>query len=430
MDPRTGKSLTSAWWLLGQPQPPCSVLVVTRKSIVDNWQADLASIGLASTVAVGGAEKASAAMDPQGWTICNRESLWQRVPNRKKAIASPLAMHRWDAVVLDESTAFSSPSAVVTRIALQWLKRARLKAVLTGLPDPERPEQHVCPMLFLHGTFMGCRDFWSWRLRNQYRAGFDWAMKKGAEEKLMQAVADGGAIYVTEKDAGMRIKRVREKFLVTLPPKVVKAIKQGQRDAMIGHPMKPIVIANEQLSPLHWSIQLAGGSFRHSTTLQHTEKLKSLIDFLDFTHQLGTIVAFRYNDEIAMASRYLTAARIKHDVVTGETKMPDRKNIFARYKFKANTRGRVLLAQSSVIQMGMDFAGAGALVFFSNYHNHEIREQVERRVVHPLKTESVLIADLVGKDSPEPALVDLLTDKKIDSRSRARRIAMLARSTA
>src|SRR5690606_17681710 len=88
------------------------------------------------------------------WYVANYEKLIdhsKRARQVRRALPSCLAALPWDVVILDESTKVRKPKAKVTQIALQYLSQASHRAVLTGLPNPEGPEDFVTQMMFLCG---------------------------------------------------------------------------------------------------------------------------------------------------------------------------------------------------------------------------------------------------------------------------------------
>jgi hypothetical protein len=63
---------------------------------------------------------------------------------------------RWDCVVLDESTMIKNPRSKAAKVAQRHLARARGRAILTGIPTPEKLMDAYMQMAFLRGgTFMG-----------------------------------------------------------------------------------------------------------------------------------------------------------------------------------------------------------------------------------------------------------------------------------
>lgn len=97
----------------------------------------------------------------------------------------------FDAIILDESTKIRNPKAQITKI-LSRKTHIPYRAILTGQPDPEGPEDFYSQMEFLHGEFMGFYNFWHWRdsLFRLHPAGYTWIPRAQTIDRIQEELRE------------------------------------------------------------------------------------------------------------------------------------------------------------------------------------------------------------------------------------------------
>jgi SNF2 family DNA or RNA helicase len=77
---------------------------------------------------------------------------------------------------------------------------------------------------------------------------------------------------------------------------------------------------------------------------------------------------------------------------------------------------RVLLAQVKVAREAIDLSNSSTSIYFSNSHSFDDRSQSEDRILNPAKKEPLLYLDLVSENTVDEDIVELLKEKKMNSR--------------
>lgn len=415
---RLGKTLVAIRWAMTRPRA-AKKLVVAPLGAHRGWREQLGLEGIVPVELVGTAAQRLAALEggiEDDWFLINSQGLVERGHRTRggkpKATPSGFSVLPWDLVILDESTGFRSPRAQVTQVALGYLSQARYRGILTGLPNPEGPEDFVTQMLFVSGsgqggTFMGCRDFWQWRAKHMAAVGYDWVVKASSMREL-RAEVDRRAHWMTRKQAGMGSMKVRETRTVELPAKVRREYLRAERDFECGGR-----ITKNKLVAIGWMLRLAGGQFPDDS-LRHDEKNKELAYLVKGELRREQFVVWaRHTAEIEAAAAFLERQGVSCRVAHGGTRAKNRQTVedFQGGKYRG------LIAQQKCFMMGEDFSAASAAIYLSNYFDWEVRRQTEDRPIHPKKKEPVLLVDLVAEDTVDVDLMDALNDKKAEQQS-------------
>ncbi len=395
---RLGKTLVAIRWA-GEKPDADRILVVCPYTVIENWEEHLAEEGEEFVTLVGSEEKRLKLIEdnPQArWFLVNYEGLTRRRrpgEDRKAAVPSALALLPWDAVLLDESTRIRNPTADITRVVNRTLCTAKYRGLLTGLPNPEGPEDFFEQMFFLYGQFMGCRNYWQFRERFFANLQFyEWFPKPGALPQIKNEVRKLGD-FLSRKQVGMQNRKVYEVRKVELPPRIRKAYVKLERDYELGD-------QSTKFAPVKrtWLLRLAGG-YPDDEQFKSDHKMKELVNILTGElKQEPAVVFFRFNREMEEASAALEKKGVKCLMVYGGIERKERQR--RRWLFQ-NRKSRIMLCQTSCVRYGLDFSRSDTVIYYSNWDEYELRPQSEDRIVHPMKNEPLLVIDLVVRDTVE-----------------------------
>lgn len=419
---RLGKSLCATRWAIARAPRRERCLIVSPLSVLPSWRRELSLEGEPAPVELtGSSQERERAMLRAGsdhrWYLINREGLLTREDGR--TIPSAYARLPWDRVILDESTTIRNPKAKVTRAVLDHLADAPEKIILSGLPNPEGPEDYVTQMLFLRGEFMGCRNFWDWRAEHMNPGRFGWTLKNKSVG-LIHAEVGRWSYFLTRKQAGLKDEKLRQTRWVRPPAKVMRAIREARRNFQVGERL-----TSNALTALAWACQLAGGRYPGDPALQHDAKLDELSDLCAGEFRDGRVVVWaRHTAEIEAAAERLCQDGRLVRVVTGEVPSQERERAIATF----NERSRaVLVAQPQCLKMGVDLSAARVAIVMSNYFDYEVRAQMEDRLVHPKLDEPALIIDVVCEGTEDEDVLEALTEKEATAKGFNARLAALVR---
>ncbi len=415
LEMRLGKTLLAIRW--AETRPRCKkILVACPKPVIPSWQRELEEEGIESVDLTGRSmdERADRLLEDQDkrWFLVNKEGLTERGhktrTGRSKAVPSFISRLPWDACLLDESTFVRSPRALVTQVALGYLSQSPYRGILTGLPNPEGPEDFVTQMMFLRGQtrFMGCGNYWDWRAEHMQASGYDWAIKRDALKRLKEEVKQD-CVFLTRKQAGIGNQKIREQREVDVPKKILKALRTAEKDFEVGDRL-----AMNKLQAITWMLQLAGGRYPDED-LHHDAKLRELV-YLATTELKGQpiVVWCHYTSEIKACARALEKAGIRTIIAYG------RNDAAAQaHRFHESKKIRAIVAQPACLKMGIDMSRSSTAIYYSNYYDYEIRRQSEDRIEHPKKSEPLLLIDLVARGTIDEDLMMAIRDKKFESES-------------
>lgn len=411
MQMRLGKSLVAQRW----SDPRARKLLVCPLSVIPTWERECALEGETCFTLTGTRERRLKALHDSGGAagryLINPEGL---VGRGDEGLASEFAKLRWDEVTIDESTCIRNPKAKITKVALRELADAPRRCLLSGLPNPEGPEDFVTQMLFLRGSFMGCDNYWKWRQEFMMPSGHGWVPKSSTLGPL-RAEVHRFAFFLTRREAGLKDEKVRTTRWVTLPPKVMTAMRTAETDFEVAGR----VTANK-LETNTWLTQLAGGRFP-DPDLWHDVKFAEVRDLV--TGELRDqklIVWARYTVEQEALAGHLQKVGVRTVLVNGEVDQSDRGPLIDSWR--ARNGPRVLIAQPRCLSRGVDLSEAEVAIFMSNYWDYEIRSQAEDRIVHPKKERPALIIDVVARGTVDEDVADALNEKGLDSKTFNRRI--------
>lgn len=408
MQMRLGKTLVAIRWANKRAAWDDYVLVITPATTIHVWERELELEGVQAVALAGSTKTKLRALDaellhprPRRWFVTNPEGL--------RACPSLCDARPWSVVIADETGGWlTNPQAQITKILRRKLTNVPSKAILTGLPDPGGPDDYVSQMLFVFGEFMGCRDYWTWRKRYMYQAGFEWLLKTGIRRELRQAVKRL-AFVKTTKQAGLFVPKVYETRYVEMSPRLRSIYRQVNKDfeCGAGETKWSVVIQG-------WLAQLSGGivppEYEDGRLLNSQNKANELVTLLRGELRGRRVIVWaRYSREIALVARRLAQEGLPARKITGLTPRVRRATLMDSFRAgEFNT----LIIQSQIGQYALNLSCADAMVFYSNAWNWGIRGQCEHRADDMAKTEPVLIVDLVTRGTVDEAVLDTLKERK------------------
>lgn len=345
-----------------------------------------------------------------GWTELGYDPITYQRLARNPEIADRVP----DAVVLDESTMIKSPRSAVAKIAIRKLSRARGRAILTGIPTPEKLLDCFTQMAFLRGgSFMGHKNFWSWRNAFFLDRGYTFVPKKGVADKISAEMHASGT-FLTRAEAGVGAKKTYVRIERRLPMEARLECKmlasRFQLTNGIQTKQAPVVVA--------WMHRACGGHVKPGIELPCWK----YDEVLSLTAKHGKLVVWCcYGLELRRLWRLLKSNSVPAVFIQGAT--PRRVRAERRSRFFAAKR-MVLIAQPTCARFGADYSCAEACVYLSSPWSHETRAQSEDRIVHPFKNEERVVYDLVNKDSVDTDILEAISVKKDVSRFVAARTGL------
>ncbi len=421
MEMRLGKTLTAIRDVQLRPESgglstPRMVLVVAPVTVLGAWEKELWLEGEyyvnvnqykgfdARAGAIGALlDPRIAQLHPRRWVLINYEVLRQM-----PGLATELG---WNFVILDESTRIKNPQAQITKICLGGFRTAQHRVILTGMVSPEGPLNLWSQFTFLHGSFMGCYNYWKYRSKYFIPDDYGhWTAKMQVLADLKHAVHEKS--FITRRaDVNIGQKKIYERRIVKLEPAKLKEYRKVERDLETsgGSETQWQIVVNT------WLARMAGG-FTAEGAEFHKAKITELIHLLcgELSAEKA-VVWFRFNDELRAVAKACAYANIPACSIYGETKPEDRTRYLRMFSQPNLSSTRVLLCQEQCAKFGIDCSAADTAIYYSNWYSNEARSQSEDRIVHPTKKAPLLIVDLITEHTIDEDVVEVLNDKKADA---------------
>lgn len=382
------------------------VLVVAPMVGLWAWKRELGLEGIGSVAALVGTKKQrlEALRDTYIWNLVNYEGL---------RACPEILEERWTAIVLDECRRISNPKAKITKLLTSWSTRSPTtrKMILSGNPAPESPLEYFEQMRFLFQSFMRCNNYW--QFRNYYfreLGPHEWIPRPGMVGKIKEEVHQR-AFVLTRKEAGIGDGKVYERRVIELPAKARRfynELKDRFCATLNGKEHSTKWVPVQYL----WLQQVASGYL--GSDVAHDNKVNELINLLrgELAGE-SVVVWFRFNNAIRAAGSALSRAHINHGLVTGSKSPAERELAINEFRLG---KTQALLCQVQCASMGIDLSNASTAIYFANSCSLDHRVQSEDRILNPAKKEPLLYIDLVAKETVDEDIVDLLRDKKVESR--------------
>lgn len=413
MELRLGKTLVLIRWVQQLPGIK-TCLVVAPLTVLEAWKTELTFEGepyldlhgLKSEDREEVLVEEALKSNHRIWVLINYD-IMLRIPD--------LAFIPWDIATLDESTKIKNPQSQITKICTNGFRRAKHRAILSGLPAPESPLELFCQFKYLTGRFMGHSNFWGFK-EEFFEPGkfnkFIFEPKKGVRAQIKDYL-HGQAFILRRKQVNLGSKKIFQQRHVDMTAKQKSIYNQIIKDSAY---IKSDGSWNETqwaMTGNLWFQRLAGGFDPEGAEVLSTAKAQEVLNILEELQGDQAVVWFKFRAELELVKTFLKKEGISFGAIDGDVKKPDRELAIGNFRKK---KIRVLLATEKCAKMGIDCSTADCAIYYSNEWSCEDRLQSEDRILHPMKKDPLLIIDLVTRDTVDVDVVAGVREKSFNSR--------------
>lgn len=368
------------------------VLVVGPYSVLDGWRKELEEEGERRVFSLSGTgeqrekEHALAVNHANAgervWVLINREG-YRVTPGVLRATA-------WDCVILDESTFIKNPRARITKFFTRNFRTVSHRWCLTGMPMPENPLDVVPQMMFLHGEWMGCLDFWQWRNRYAELVGYRWEIKTGSLAQFNHALARD-SIIVRRSDVGMDKERIYQTRVLDLPQELRETYDRIEGEFVLAYKNRARTETTMQGTRLSWMRDACNGIVDGRYVWDG--KVKEIVSLLqgELKGQSVVIWVDRLNLIVPLC-RVLHRRGIRSYAITGGTPQSQRRMMVGWFQDHAI---QVLICQAQCATFGMDLSTASVVIYMDSVTSGLVRRQTEDRILAIDKGGPLLYIDLI-----------------------------------
>ncbi len=383
------------------------VLVAAPNSALGSWEREALEEGWSVVWLAGLSRRRRLEALEGSWRGCNLLELV--LINREGWLSLPeISMHRWDAVIADESPFLKNPQAKVTKFFMRNFRTVPHRWILTGTPCPEGEHEYFCQLAFCRGGAFGFQSFWDFRQQymepNPHHGG--WGMKPGAADHLRRVVGTSCCV-MRRKDVGLEKKKIYERRTFQLPKDIRKLYDTVEDEWEIPHEGEDARTTKWVTTRWQWLRELCGGFLEKK--LVWSGKIDELVGLLQGELKQEKVVVWCcYTQEIIAIEQRLRKARVAVASVTGRSTPEVRRAVEKSF---GGSLIRVVLAQQALGQGGSDYSPADTVIYYSSPPGQLARQQTEDRIVTVAKKQPLLYIDLVVENSVDEDVLSALQKK-------------------
>lgn len=313
----------------------------------------------------------------------------------------------WKVLLVDESSDFKSPGSKRFKSLRYQVKHFKRRYILTGTPRPNSLLE-LWPQIFILdlGKRLERRSGW---YQDRYFEpvdyyGYKWEPKAGAKKRIYAAIADC-VLRIASKGKKPTVNRI----LVPLPPKVMKAYKEMEEEALTVLEGQEELTAKNVVSAMMKCRQMANGSVylndgKEIRTL-HLEKIKVVEKIIEETGD-PVIVVYNFKHERDLLAKRLKAYK---PVILSTAKDPLK--VIADWNAK---KIPVLLLHPKSGGHGLNLQHGGhTMVWFGLTFSYEQYAQTIARLNRTGQKKRVVLHILIA-----PNTVDELIETSLEAKAR------------
>jgi len=361
------------------------------------------------------------------WYIINVEG-WRALQE--------IALQRWQAMVFDESYSLQSPPHVsektkticTSKFFTRNFRDVPYKYILTGTPAPESELNYFMQLLFLDKNILCEDNYWKFRTRNfiQY-CPHQYAISEYGKRFLTKQLATC-AVFVSRKDVNLGGEKIYEQRAVELDKETREIYDRLCNLFILGVGDKIHNVTDIAAVKFSWSRRLLGGfigadeeredAFEYIFDGKLVELNKLLTGEL---REQQVVIWADFTKEIRLIHRHLRTSKKRVAVIDGSI-LPQTRDMIEKSFRSGNIQ--YLVCQPQASQYSRDFSSADTEIFYSSPLALKTRLQAEDRLIST-KTNSVLVVDLVCKDTIEEDIIESLHKKETKQQMIARIVKRL-----
>ena len=392
------------------------VLVVCPNSVKYNWMKEIQKHSDKSCMVLeGSTEEKLAKIKSDHWAhITNYESLrWIFANGTRKIDMKRMKEYGdFDILILDELHKVKNYKSQQSRIALELSKKIKNTIGLTGTPIGNSLLDLFNQMRVLDlGKTFG-NTFW------RYRKAFfdekpgwfasDWIPHEDAEERISDAMKDIVIRYSKSEclDLPERIYETREIEISGDQRKVVDAFTADFETYLQGKKIE----VNGALARAMKITQAVDGFVLNDGKAIFFDTNPKLEELVNIVNEINgkVVIVHRFVAEGKFIQARLKKEGYKTRALRGEIK--DKNKELIEFQNDPDIKAIVINPQSGGI--GIDLYQASTMIFFSNSYSYLERHQCEGRIHRSGQKNTCLYIDLLGRDTLDEEVYEIIMNKK------------------
>lgn len=333
------------------------------------------------------------------WLLINYESI-RSIPG--------IVNLKWGKVRLDESIKIKDPKTQTGQLIADGFKHTRYRGIRTGLIAPEHELDIFQQMKFMHGSFLNCKTYWTFRSKFFHKDGYDWFPNKNIRSTIKTVIHER-CIVRSRKDVGLEKIKIHQKRITEMNATQKKLYKMVETefayelDSICDLPSSELPA--EYIETIWatgkalWLARIAGGFTPNCEEVISTAKIDDIIECLN-TDLKGepAVIYYRFLEELFHDRAYLEERGISTAFFAGQVKGDDGQyrttkftQRFAQEEKFNSGKARVLLCMQKAVARGKDFSRASVAFYRSEEYSTDIYIQSEDRILNMMKEDNGLL---------------------------------------
>lgn len=414
----TGKTLAALWTT--QLWENKKILVVCPSSAFSAWERDISKYtDYSHEFLLGsGRHRRSLLKKKRDIYIINYEGLktiyCKLIKGRGWKTDYSSFLHKFDCLILDEVHKCKNYKSLQSNICHELSKKAKNVIGLTGTPiDRSLLEAFNIYRVIDLGATLG-NNFFTYRNKYFYPVMYDWKLKKGAKESILDRLTKNTISFDREEcfDLPEIQEIVREveptKEFIKLQHSIITEPNINLDGTIIKLEATELNENEETFQKLKSRLlrQLPLGFIYYKTEegqdrtfrLKKNPKIESLLDFLEDTSG-KVIIFYHFKEESNLIRKALEKEKISYISIHGGQKLEDRTKSVK--KFTEDKEVKCAVVQREAGAEGWDGSIANVAIYFSPVPSPLSRKQCTGRIHRKGQKHSCLVVDLALKKSTD-----------------------------
>jgi SNF2 family DNA or RNA helicase len=398
-------------------------LILCPKSIVGNWQEELtkhSSSPFVSYTWPAGKDIPEFRPSPiLGWLILNHDALTRdNFVELFKAFQNAYGLF---ALVADESTAYKSPTAQRTKIAMRLTKYAAKRYILSGTPITQSPLDAWSQFEILKPGSLGSESYYSFQHRYAVKKELIFGQRRFQKivgfrnlEELTKNIKKHGSILSKEECLDLPDKIYRT---INVPLTVEqKRLYDTLKSEALAYFNEEKIIAVNAISLLIKLLQVAAGQIKRADGTYEVISSDRPSVVADLVNECAgkTIVWSNFVGQSANLKKVIDA-KLKDEeaysvLLTAD--MSSNARTIVIHQWKTDPKCRALIANPGLAGYGLTLTESSNVIYASLSASLEHYLQSSDRTHRIGQTKSVLYTHTIAKGTVEERIMKILKDKK------------------
>lgn len=394
-----------------------TVLVVTKKSLIANWQREFKTHSHLRPMVLSESGKNNYVTFTTGTRLVLAH--YEVAKKEEKRMAAWLRTRRV-AIIMDEAAKIKNPDSALTEVYHRLAPLFAKRVIMTGTPVANRPYDVWSEVYFLdRGKTLG-EDFSTFKAEHDFKETYRHDDKAFSDyQTRLSAIGEKlKAISIRETKNGGRISLPDKEFIrleTAWEPEQRELYRQVCEQLRLVVTREGQLIEEDQeaiLKRLLRLVQIASNPrLVDEAYMAEPGKLQPLLDLANDITKRGEklIIWTAFNQNAEWLAKKLS--HLGANALHGKLSM-DRRNSVVQW-FLANPEDRVLVATPGAAKEGLTLTVANHVVFYDRTYSLDDYLQAQDRIHRVSQTRTCYVYNMIMQDSVDEWIESLIEEKRL-----------------